>query len=315
MTIILTQSLMVAAGIASHVAYFHRGEHHMYGPRYVQIFLTLYVIAIHIVILVNGDSIVHALSEVLLLAIFYLAGIYTSLLAYRVFFSPLSRFPGPIGARISNFWFSLQLKNLDAFNIVFKLHEDYGDFVRIGSNDLSIIHPKAVNAIYGSGSKCRKADWYDMTQPIVSMHMTRHQLVHDKRRRIWSTAFSDKALRGYQDRIQVYQNRLIARIASFGGQPVNVTKWFGLYSFDVMGDLAFGKSFEMLESNEEHWAIKLLNEGMKPLGYFFPTWFFRTIITIPTLMDDWWKFIGYCSQMLDKRMKVRWIEISCLNLY
>lgn len=33
-----------------------------------------------------------------------------------------------------------------------------------------------------------------------------------------------------------------------------------------MGDLAFGKSFDMLQSGEEHWAIKLLNEGMEPLA-------------------------------------------------
>lgn len=315
MTIILSNSLLLAAGIFSHLVYFNRGEHHMYGARYAQVFLSLYVIAVAIVVQINGCSISHALIDVLSLAIFYLAGIYTSLLAYRVFFCPLSRFPGPFGARISNFWFSSQLKNLDAYKSVLNLHEDYGDFLRIGSNDLSIIHPKAVNAIYGHGSKCRKADWYDLNQPMVSLQTTRHQVVHDKRRRIWSTAFSDKAVRGYQDRIKGYQDKLMAQIASFGDQRVNVTKWFNLYSFDVMGDLAFGTSFEMLESNEEHWAITLLNEGMEPLGYFFPTWFFRSMITIPKLMDDWWKFIGYCSQMLDKRMKVRCMKRSKPNLY
>lgn len=315
MTIILTKGHMVAAGIASHLAYFKRGEHHMYGARYVQIFLALYMIAVASVIKVRGGSISDALIDVLSLAVSYLAGLYTSLLAYRVFWSPLSRFPGPYGARVSNFWFSSQLANHDAYKTVLKLHEDYGDFVRIGSNDLSIIHPKAVNAIYGLESKCRKADWYDLTQPMVSLHTTRHQAIHDTRRRIWSNAFSDKALRGYQDRIKVYQDKLIAQIASFGDQRVNVTQWFNRYSFDVMGDLAFGTSFEMLESAEEHWAIKLLNEGIDPLGFFFPTWFFRTVITIPKLMDNWWKFIDYCSQMLDKRMKVRSIKIISLDFY
>lgn len=315
MAIILTNSLLVAAGIVSHLAYFNRGEHHMYGARYVQIFLTLYVIAVAIIVQINGCSISRALIDISSIAIFYLAGIYTSLLAYRVFFCPLSRFPGPFGARISNFWFSSQLTNFDAYKRVLQLHADYGDFLRIGSNDLSIIHPKAVNAIYGPGSKCRKADWYDLYQPMVSLQTTRHQVVHDKRRRIWSAAFSDKALRGYQDRIKVYQDKLIARIASFGDERVNVTKWFNLYSFDVMGDLAFGTSFEMLESNEEHWAIKLLKEAMEPLGYLFPTWFLRAMIPIPKLLDDWWKFIGFCSQLLDTRMKVRCVKSSSPNFY
>jgi hypothetical protein len=36
------------------------------------------------------------------------------------------------------------------------------------------------------------------------------------------------------------------------GKPMNVTKWFKFYSFDVMGDLAFGKSYKMLESGQKH---------------------------------------------------------------
>lgn len=87
---------------------------------------------------------------------------------------------------------------------VVKPHEDYGDFVRIESNNLSIIHPLPVNAIYRLGSKCRKSDWYSLSQPMVSVQTTRHEAVHDKRRRIWSNAFSDKALRVYQYRIMVY---------------------------------------------------------------------------------------------------------------
>ncbi|MCJ1267190.1 hypothetical protein MMC22_007075 [Lobaria immixta] len=72
----------------------------------------------------------------------------------------------------------------------------------------------------------------------------------------------DRALRGYQDRIKVYQDKLVAQIASFGDQRVNVTKWLNLYSLDVKRDLAFGTSFAILESTDEHWAIKLLNEDI-----------------------------------------------------
>lgn len=299
------KTLVVAAGVVSHLAYFNRGEHHMYGARYVQIFLASCMIAV-IVIQSSDNSIRDAVLQTSSLAIFYLVGIYASLLVYRVLLSPLRAFPGPYGARISNFWFSMQLANHDAYKKVIKLHETYGNFVRIGSNDLSIRHPEAVNAIYGLGSKCRKADWYDLTQPMISMQTTRHEAIHDKRRRIWSKAFSDKALRDYQEKIQTYQDKLITRIASYDGQRVNITKYFNLYSFDVMGDLAFGASFQMLESDQEHWAIKLLNEGIEPLGYLFPTWFFRIMTAIPRLMDDWWKFIDFCSQKLDERMKVRY---------
>ena len=88
------------------------------------------------------------------------------------------------------------------------------------------------------------------------------------------------------------------------GQPINVTKWFNLYSFDVMGDLAFGKSYKMLESGEKHWSLQLLGEGMDPIGFQLPIWFFRILITIPGAANGFLKFIKYCSEQLEERMKV-----------
>lgn len=42
---------------------------------------------------------------------------------------------------------------------------------------------------------------------------------------------------------------------------MNVAKWMNYYSFDVMGDLTFGKPFDMLKNGREHFAIELLNGG------------------------------------------------------
>lgn len=86
---------------------------------------------------------------------------------------------------------------------------------------------------------------------------------------------------------------------------MNISKWFGLYGFDIMGDLAFGKSFNMLESGETHWAIKLLSAGQVPAGFAFPPWLYRTIVTIPGLAADYHRFINFCSNQLDERMKMQ----------
>jgi tryprostatin B 6-hydroxylase len=293
------------AGVATHLGYFNRSEHHLYGVKYIQIFLILFTAAITFFVRVGGESIGQAFTTAAEVASCYFGGLYTSLIVYRAIFHPLNKIPGPFGARISNFWFSTLLRNGDAYMQVFKLHRKYGEFVRIGSSDLSITHPKAVNVIYGPGSKCTKAAWYDLTYPMTSMQTVRQRAAHDQRRRIWSTVFGEKALRGYEDRMRVYRDKLVAQIDASRGQPVNITKWFNLYSFDVMGDLAFATSFNMLDANEEHWAIKLLNEGVTPLGWMFPMWFFRVMTAIPGLSSDWWKFIGYCSKKLEQRINVR----------
>lgn len=300
------QVIAVMTGMVSHIVYFSRGEHHLYGARYVFIFAITFataVIALH----QRRDPQDRPFTQVSSVALFYLAGLYASLIIYRSLFHPLNKFPGPFGARISSFWLSARVKDGDAFRQIHKLHDKYGDFVRVGSSDLSITHPKAVNAIYGLGSKCTKAAWYDLTLPMMSLQTLRIKALHDQRRHVWSPAFSDKALRGYEQRIRKYRSMLIAQIEAFDGHAINVSKWFDLYSFDVMCDLAFGTSFNMLATSEEHWALKLLSEAIEPLGWMFPVWFFRMMTAIPGLSGDWRKFIGYCSQRLDDRMTVRYL--------
>lgn len=294
---------VVAAGVATHIRFFHRGEHHMHGIHYLQI-----CFGILITVLSTSVSIGEPLDQALLitttLAAYYLTGLYGSLIICRIFFGSLKRFPGPFWARISTLSFSIQVRKGDSHSKLLTLHQKYGDFVRVGSSDLSIIHPKATSAIYGQGSRCVKADWYDLTLPMVSMQTTRDRSEHDKRRRIWVPAFNDTMLHGYENRITIYQDQLITHISDLGGKAINVSELLNLYSFDVMGDLAFGTSFNMLRNNEKHWAVKLLHRGMMPLGLMLPTWCFRLLLAIPGAAGDWFVFKNYCCQRLDERMNV-----------
>ena len=295
---------VAAAGIVTHLGYFNRGEHHLYGIIYLQTFIAVFIAAVAFPVYVNGESLEHAFATTASFAGFYLGGLYISLLIYRIIFHPLNKFAGPFGVKISGLWLSVQLKDGDAHKKILKLHEEYGDFLRVGSSDLSISNPKAVTAVYGSNSKCTKAIWYDGMYPMVSLQTTRQRGDHSRRRRLWSIVFSEKALRGYEIRVTSYQDRLLAQLATFGGQPVNITKWFNLYSFDIMGDLAFAKSFNMLESTEEHFAVKVLNDGLIPVGWMLPIWMFRLLLAIPGLTKEFWRFISFCAERLDERMKV-----------
>lgn len=156
--------------------------------------------------------------------------------------------------------------------------------------------------ISAPSTKCIKAPMYDVDQPRLSMHTTRDRELHDRRRRVWAPAFSDMALRGYEGRIKMYNDILIRQLEKTSGQPVDASKWFNLYSFDVMGDLGFGESFGMLESGEEHWAIALLNAGMDPMGLWFPIWFFRMMLVIPGAAKGYFRFIDYCADQIKKRI-------------
>ena len=276
----------------------------MYGTKYIQGFLVVFATYITYGVIYCQEESSLVVSRFLSFSACYFGGLYASLLWYRIYFSPLQHFPGPFAAKISRLWFSAKIRKLDAFRKVHELHEKYGDFVRIGPTDLSTIHPKAVQAIYAFGAPCRKGAWYDLLLPHMSLQLFRDRASHDASRRIWAPAFKENALRGYKERLESHQERLIDYISFRAGTNVNISKLFMLYSFDVMGDLGYGKSFGMLDSSEYHWSIQLLKKGVRPPGLMLPEWLWRVMIAIPKLSDDWWNFLDYSKATLHERMRV-----------
>jgi hypothetical protein len=59
------------------------------------------------------------------------------------------------------------------------------------------------------------------------------------------------ALRGYEGRVRKYTDQLISQLNANAGKAINACKWFNFFSFDIMGDMAFGESFDMVASGKE----------------------------------------------------------------
>jgi cytochrome P450 family 628 len=113
-------------------------------------------------------------------------------------------------------------------------------------------------------------------------------------------------LREYEPRVEEYTQNLIQQLQRFSGEPVDASKWFNYYSFDVMGDLTFGKSFKMLDNGEKHWAIKLLNNGQRGIGVFGPVpWLFVILSQIPGVTKEFNKFIKFCEDMIEQRRAMK----------
>jgi hypothetical protein len=49
---------------------------------------------------------------------------------------------------------------------------------------------------------------------------------------------------------------------------VRISNWMNFYSFDVMGDVGFNRSFGMVEKGEEADVIKLLHESTGVISIF-----------------------------------------------
>ncbi|PIA88500.1 Tryprostatin B 6-hydroxylase [Cercospora beticola] len=295
--------LAAAAGVASHVLYFRIGDHHMYPVKYIQAFFASCIGAVLCLKSYHGASSNEAVYTTAALATSWLIGLYSSLIVYRLFFHPLRKFPGPFRARFGGLWLTFNLRKLDAYHVIDDLHKKYGKYVRIGPNTLSVIDPQIMTPAFGPGTKVIKSSWYDGSRPHDSMHTTRDKALHDRRRRVWAPAFSDKAIREYEPLVQGFNDKLNSMIYERQGQALDMTTLFNLWSFSVMGILAFGKDYQMLESGKRHWSLDLLTEGMKMAGFKFPTWVFRVLLAIPGAANGHYKFMKFCTDELTWRVQ------------
>lgn len=150
----------------------------------------------------------------------HLLGLYLSMLFYRAFWHRLSSFPGPFLAKLSNFYVTgLSARKFQLYDEVEKLHQKYGDYIRLGMyastietvyftqeesafnanlllllgpTELSITDPLAVKALYSGTAKVSKGPWYTVLEPRVSLQTERNKKEHARRRRVWDQGFSSK---------------------------------------------------------------------------------------------------------------------------
>ncbi|CAE7146426.1 unnamed protein product [Rhizoctonia solani] len=72
------------------------------------------------------------------------------------------RFSGPWAASFTNSWMSGVVKSGNSSDAISELHKQYGTFVRVGPNHISIADPGALEVVYKHGSELLKSDYYQM---------------------------------------------------------------------------------------------------------------------------------------------------------
>jgi len=147
-----------------------------------------------------------------------------------------------------------------------------GKVVRYGPNKISFNSATALKDIYGFKANVRKADFYDaFAHPVHNTHNTRDKVEHARKRRVLSHAFSDSAIkeveryvlaniRTFCQQIGASNNGVDGGAAERKGwsTPKNMTDWCNYLAMDILGDLAYGKAFHMLEKPDNRYAIEMV---------------------------------------------------------
>jgi hypothetical protein len=97
---------------------------------------------------------------------YILPALLTVYLAKNYFNRGLNKFPGPLLASLTDWWRLVDVWGRRPDITQRKLHEKYGDFVRLGPNCLSIADPRALKTIYGLNKGFVKVGSPMMSSPL-----------------------------------------------------------------------------------------------------------------------------------------------------
>ena len=194
-----------------------------------------------------------------------------SILVYRLFFSPLSKIPGPWLTKISTFPEANALKSSRRARWVTELFEQYPGAVavRTGPNSVSFNHPDAVKAIYGHGKDAEefgKSSWYDSFSTTgESLFSTRSKKRHAMKRRMVAHSFSTQSLLSFEPYVDRTLDKFRQKIDTFARsrEPFDIYFWFELFTMDLMGELALGNSFGVLEAGKPARYSSLVEQSQR----------------------------------------------------
>ena len=192
-------------------------------------------------------------------------------LVQNLYFSPLSKFPGPFLWKAYRLRFVYSLISGNYVKDVRAIHEKYGDIVRLAPNEVSFAREDAWAQIL-SGPKHfpRNRLWYKppLEQPD-NIITTPNNADSSRMRRLIGRGMSVNACKKQEPIVQSYVDSFMSKLHALAlsssidekgpaGGTVNVTDWFNFFTFDVTGDLSFGESFDCLSDGKLHpWVFAI----------------------------------------------------------
>ncbi|KAL1734679.1 cytochrome P450 [Schizophyllum commune] len=207
----------------------------------------------------------------------YLGTLLCSIVLYRLSpFHPLAGYPGPILCKITKLysaWISLGGKQHFHYR---RLHEKYGDVVRVGPNELAFFTADAIEPLFGSAGLPKGTFWdgrvgrSEENRTLVAIHNKKE---HGARRKKWQRAFTPSALKVYEPIIRKRVAEFVDTLACSTGalsytgtaQPVNLCEKIAYFAWDFMFDLAYGGGSAAMQKGDVDGMLHLQDVVQKPL--------------------------------------------------
>ena len=197
-------------------------------------------------------------------------------LAINYFNRGLQKYPGPILARVTDWWRVLIMAGREHHDRLLKIHRKHGDIVRVGPNVLSFGNPQALSEIYslkglvkvstlcsGSGVKAHALQspmylphqFLDMKgNRLSSLFSATDEGYHNMMRRAVSNSFSMSTLVQYEPAVDAVIERLLKRTEqSYASKNTicDLAEWLRYFAFDVISEITWSSNPGFLDQNKD----------------------------------------------------------------
>ncbi|KAI0469869.1 cytochrome P450 [Xylariaceae sp. FL0804] len=237
-----------------------------------------------------------------LASFFYFLGLETSILWARY-------------TKIWQIWENRHSKN---HLYLHKLHQSYGNVVRTGPAEVTVFLPESHEA----------SEFYDLLWPEQALFAARDRAAHARRRKDWQYGFSPSGL-SYVLCLKHHDKKVLKWVAELDrqleknakdGLVVDVTDFCLWYTFDIIGDFTFSKSFGMLETQRWHKIIDKTRNARTLLGPLTATpWLlYIGVKMLPRILwvRDWSESVEWCqAQMVERLSKGIQTEVPDLTSF
>ncbi|KAI1505783.1 cytochrome P450 [Biscogniauxia marginata] len=209
---------------------------------------------------------------------------------YRRYASPLRSYPGPFLASCTRLWKVISTASEHTHWDHVALHRKFGPIVRIAPNELSFSSPQVARQVLSAGKRFYKTDFYRVFPPVQNPDIFTEirEDVHAMKKKVANVPYSMAAMRQLSPFIDDTIELLVSQLDSYcfphpGAEEADVTTvivekqkqrhtvdlgaWLHYFAFDVLGEVAFGRSFGFLAAGyDKENAIKTIDDSQKYNG-------------------------------------------------
>ncbi|EJD00230.1 high nitrogen upregulated cytochrome P450 monooxygenase 2 [Fomitiporia mediterranea MF3/22] len=224
-------------------------------------------------------------------------------------FHPLASYPGPLLPRISRFYLVWVATSGKQHLWYQDLHEQYGSFVRVGPNEISVSDVDVALDILGPKGMPRGPMYEGRSPPNSS---TAHSLVttlnpseHARRRKAWMKAFSTNALQEHEIVVFRRTEQLLSILERFSNhsKEIDLAYWFRLFSFDTMADITFGGGFELMRDGDKDRYLELIHASARNIAFLeHVPWLGAVVQRIPYFTRKISQYRQFATKTLLARM-------------